>query len=133
MGAVLCTNKTSQPAGFEARQILSQNMQKVKRLGAVLCTSKMSQPAGFEARQSVVHNMQTTERSASAVRCLAQALGMRVQEGGSVAQQYAQGIVGSLVGGAPGSSIYGFGNNRGNGESADPRCNFALHGGRRAC
>ena len=45
---------------------------------------------------------------------------MHVQEGDSVAQQYAQGILGSLVGGAPGSSIYGFGNNQGNGAILTP-------------
>ena len=33
-----------------------------------------------------------------------------------VAQEYAQGVVRSLVGGAPGTSIYGYGNNNGNGE-----------------
>ena len=45
--------------------------------------------------------------------CLSAEVG--VQEGENVAQQYAQGIVESLVGGAPGTSIYGFGNNKGNG------------------
>ncbi|CAL5223963.1 g6569 [Coccomyxa viridis] len=37
-----------------------------------------------------------------------------LQADDAVAQQYAQGIAGSLVGGAPGSSIYSFGNNQGN-------------------
>ncbi len=51
---------------------------------------------------------------------------MHVQADGSVAQQYAQSIVGSLVGGAPGSSIYGFGNNKGNGEPLAASC-FTAH------
>ena len=58
------------------------------------------------------------------MRSIAQAHGVRAQEADSVAQQYAQGIVGSLVGGAPGTSIYGFGNNKGDGESTDLRLHF---------
>ncbi len=46
-----------------------------------------------------------------------QRMGVPVQGKVGVTQEFYQGIVRSLVGGEPGSSIYGYGNNRGDGES----------------
>lgn len=45
-------------------------------------------------------------------------LAAHVQGKLGVAQEYAQGIVKSITGGAQGTSIYSFGNNHGNGENA---------------
>ena len=61
-------------------------------------------------------NLEVLQECRSLCRGIAELYACMMQSNLGVAQEYAQGVVRSLVGGAPGTSIYGYGNNNGNGE-----------------